>query len=122
MTKKFASVEEYIASFPEKTRKALEEVRAVIKSVTPEAVENISYEIAAFRVNGKNYVSIAGWKEHISIYPIPSGSDAFNKQIAKYTSGRGTLKFPLNEPLPLKLIEKAIKYKLADHLKNTGYK
>ena len=122
MTKQFTTVDEYIASFPEKTRKALEEVRAVIKSVTPEAVENISYEIAAFRVNGKNYVSIAGWKEHISIYPIPSGSDAFNKQIAKYTSGRGTLKFPLNEPLPLKLIEKAIKYKLADHLKNTGYK
>ena len=122
MTKQFTTVDEYIASFPEKTRKALEEVRAVIKSVTPEAVENISYEIAAFRVNGKNYVSIAGWKEHISIYPIPSGSDAFNKQIAKYTSGRGTLKFPLNEPLPLKLIEKAIKYKLADHLKNIGYK
>ena len=117
MTKKFTSVEEYIASFPEQTQKGLEEVRAVIKSVAPDAVENISYQIAAFKVNGKNFVSIAGWKEHISIYPIPAGSKAFNKQIAKYASGRGTLKFPLNEPLPLKLIEKAIKYRLADHLK-----
>jgi len=122
VTKKFTSVKEYIASFPEQTQKGLEEVRAVIKSVAPDAVENISYQIAAFKVNGKNFVSIAGWKEHISIYPIPAGSKAFNKQIAKYASGRGTLKFPLNEPLPLKLIEKAIKYKLADHLKNVDMK
>ena len=122
MTKKFTSVEEYIASFAEQTQKGLEEVRAVIKSVAPDAVENISYQIAAFKVNGKNFVSIAGWKEHISIYPIPAGSETFNKQIAKYASGRGTLKFLLNEPLPLKLIEKAIKYKLADHLKNLDMK
>jgi uncharacterized protein YdhG (YjbR/CyaY superfamily) len=115
----FQSVGEYIASFPKETQEALEKVRAIIKTIAPDAVENISYQIAAFRVNGKNFVSIAGWKEHISIYPIPSGSEAFNKQIAKYMSGRGTLKFPLEEPLPLKLIEKAIKYKLADHLKNT---
>ena len=122
MTKKFTSVEEYIASFPEQTQKGLEEVRAVIKSVAPDAVENISYQIAAFKVNGKNFVSIAGWKEHISIYPIPAGSETFNKQIAKYMSGRGTLKFPLDNPLPLKLIEKTIKYKLADHLKNVDMK
>jgi len=117
-TTSFQSVDEYIASFPKETQEALEEVRAIIKTITPDAIENISYQIAAFRVNGKNFVSIAGWKEHISIYPIPSGNEAFNKQIAKYTSGRGTLKFPLDTPLPLKLIEKAIKYKLADHLKN----
>jgi uncharacterized protein YdhG (YjbR/CyaY superfamily) len=115
----FQTVDEYIASFPKETQEALEEVRALIKSIAPDAIENISYQIAAFRVNGKNFVSIAGWKEHISMYPIPAGSEAFNKQIAKYMSGRGTLKFPLDEPLPLKLIEKAIKYKLADHLKNT---
>ena len=116
---KFTSVDEYIASSPEETQKALEEVRSIIKSAAPNARENISYQIAAFRVNGRNYISIAGWKDHISIYPIPSGSEAFNKQIVKYTSGRGTLKFPLDKPLPLKLIEKAVKYKLADHLKNT---
>jgi len=115
----FQSVDEYIASFPKETQEALEKVRALIKTIAPDAIENISYQIAAFRVNGKNFVSIAGWKEHISMYPIPAGSEVFNKQIAKYTSGRGTLKFPLDEPLPLKLIEKAIKYKLADHLKNT---
>ena len=118
-TTSFQSVDEYIASFPKETQEALEKVRAIIKTIAPDAIENISYQIAAFRVNGKNFVSIAGWKEHISMYPIPSGSEAFNKQIAKDMSGRGTLKFPLDNPLPLKLIEKAIKYKLADHLKNT---
>ena len=122
MTKKFTSVEEYIASFPRETQKALEEVRAVIRSIVPDARENISYQIAAFEVNGKNFIAIAGWTKHISIYPIPSGTDAFNREIAKYAAGKGTVKFPLDKPLPLKLIEKTIKYKLADHLKNTGYK
>ena len=120
MKKGFTSIDEYIASFPQETQKALEEVRAIIKSIVPDARENISYQIAAFEVNGKNFIALAGWKKHISIYPIPSGSDAFNKEIAKYASGRGTVKFPLDKPLPLKLIEKAIKYKLADHLKNIG--
>lgn len=119
---KFNSVDEYIASFPEETQKVLEEVRAIIKSIVPDARENISYQIAAFEVNGKNFIHIAGWKQHISIYPIPAGTDAFNKEIAKYADGKGTMKFPLDKPLPLKLIEKAIKYRLTDHLKNTGYK
>ena len=115
----FTTVDEYIASFPQETQKALEHVRTIINSIAPEARENISYQIAAFEVNGKNFIGLAGWKKHISIYPIPSGTDAFNTEIAKYAAGKGTVKFPLDEPLPLKLIEKAIKYKLADHLKNT---
>lgn len=119
---KFASVDEYVASFPEETQKVLEEVRALIKSAVPDARENISYQIAAFEVNRKNFIHIAGWKKHISVYPIPSGTDAFNKEISKYADGKGTVKFPLDKPLPLKLIERVIKYRLADHLKNTGYK
>jgi len=118
----FTSVNEYIAPFPQETQRALEEVRTIIKSIIPDARENISYQIAAFEVNGKNFIALAGWKKHISIYPIPSGSDAFNKEISKYTAGKGTVKFPLDKPLPLKLIEKAIKYKLADHLKRIGTK
>jgi len=119
---KISSVEEYIASFPKETREALETIRGIIKSVTPDAVENISYQIAAFRVNGRNYVSIAGWKKHVSIYPMPSGSEAFNRAIARYADGKSTIKLPLDQPLPLKLIERAVKYRLADHLKNTGYR
>lgn len=115
----FATVDEYIESFPEETRWALEEVRMVIKSIAPEARESISYKMAAFAVNGKDFIYLAGWKKHISVYPIPAGSETFNNQIAKYMDGRGTLKFPLDETLPVKLIEKAVKYRLADHLKNT---
>jgi uncharacterized protein YdhG (YjbR/CyaY superfamily) len=117
---KFTSVNEYIASFPEVTQKALEEVRAIIKSIAPDARENINYQIAAFEVNGKNFIHFAGWKKHISIYPIPSGTNAFNKEISGYADGKGTVKFPLDQPLPLKLIERIVKYRLADHLKNTS--
>ena len=115
----FASVDEYIASFPEATQKLLEEVRAAIKAAAPDVREKISYQIGAFELNGRNLFGLAGWKNHISIYPIPSGSDAFNKQVSKYTSGKGTLKFPLDKPLPLKLIAKIVKYRIADNLKNT---
>lgn len=114
------SVDEYFAAFPEETQKALEQVRTIIRSIVPDARENMSYEMAAFKVNGKNFIGLAGWKKHISIYPIPSGTDAFNKAIAKYASGKGTMKFPLDQPLPLKLIERAVEYRLADHRKNTA--
>jgi len=116
----FTSVDEYIAAFPEETQKRLEQVRAAIHAAAPEAREKISYQIGAFELNGKNLIGFAGWKNHISIYPIPSGSEAFNKQAAKYADGKGTLKFPLDKPLPLKLIAQIVKYRLADHLKNTG--
>ena len=115
----FQSVDEYIATFPEATQAALEEVRSVIKAVAPEAKEKISYQIAAFELNGKNLIHFGGWKKHISIYPIPAGTETFNQAITKYTDGKGTVKFPLDEPLPTRLIHQIVKYRLADHLKNT---
>ena len=118
----FQSVDEYIASFPDATQKALEEVRSVIKLIAPEAKEKISYQIAAFELNGKNLIHFGGWKQHISIYPIPAGTEAFNKTISKYADGKGTVKFPLDQPLPSKLIRQIVKYRLADHLKNTKTK
>src|SRR5574341_1305416 len=100
----FASVDEYIATFPEETQKKLQEMRATIQAAAPDAREKISYQIGAFELNGKNLIGFAGWKHHVSIYPIPSGSEAFNKGVAQYAAGKGTLKFPLDKPLPLKLI------------------
>lgn len=114
----FNSIDEYIATFPEETQKRLERVRATIKAAAPDAREKISYQIGAFELNGKNLIGFAGWKNHISIYPIPSGSAAFNKRISKYTSGKGTVQFPLDKPLPLKLLTQIVKYRVADHLKN----
>jgi uncharacterized protein YdhG (YjbR/CyaY superfamily) len=107
------SVDEYIATFPEETQKLLSEVRAAVRAAAPDASEKISYGIAAFELNGKYFIYFAGWKNHISIYPIPSGSDAFNKKVSQYADGKGTLKFPLDEPLPKRLISQIIKYRVA---------
>jgi len=119
---RFRTIDEYIASCPEETHKLLEEVRATIKAAAPEAREKISYQIAAFELNGRNLIHFAGWKNHIAIYPIPSGSEAFNKEVSKYADGKGTLKFPLDKPMPLKLITKIVKLRVADNLKNAEIK
>lgn len=113
----FTSVDEYIATFPDETQRLLKEVRAIIRTAAPDAREKISYQIAAFELNGKNPIHFAGWKNHISIYPIPSGSDAFNREIAPYADGKGTLKFPLDKPLPLKLIERVVRLHVAENAK-----
>lgn len=118
-TKKgFASVAEYIGSFPPDVRKVLKEMRATIKDVVPTAKEKISYQIACFELNGKNLIHYSAWKKHVSMYPIPAGSEAFNKAVSKYTAGKGTIQFPLDQPLPLKLIRQVVKYRVADNLKN----
>ncbi len=118
----FQSIDEYISACPTDSQTYLQQIRALIHSLVPDAKEKISYQIACFELNGKNLVHFAGWKKHVSLYPIPAGSEAFNKAIAKYADGKGTVKFLLDKPLPVKLIEKAIKYRFAYHMKNLDYK
>ncbi len=114
----FQSIDEYIAACPEQSQSYMQIIREMIKAVAPDAKEKISYQIACFELNGKNVVHFAGWKKHVSLYPTPEGTDAFNKAIAKYAGGKGTTKFPLDEPLPMKLIQKAVKLLIANNLKN----
>lgn len=109
----FQSIDEYIAACPEETHERLQAIRAAIKKIAPAAKEKISYQIAAFELNGGNLVYFAGWKKHVSLYPVPAGDDAFERQITKYVDGRGTLKFSLGEPLPMKLIEKVVRLHVA---------
>ena len=105
----FTTVDDYIESFPVATQEVLKKVRETIKKVAPDSVtETISYEIPTFKLNGKYLVYFAGWKEHIAIYPIPPGDDKFQKAIAPYRSGKGTLKFPLSQPIPYGLIEQVV--------------
>jgi len=118
----FNSMDEYIASFPEEVQKILEEIRGTIKAAAPEAREKISYQIATFELNGKNLIHFAAWKNHISIYPIPPGTEAFNQEISQYVDGKGTLKFPLNKPMPFKLIGKVVKLHVAENLKQAAIK
>lgn len=122
MKSRIASVDEYIATFPEDIQKILQELRAAIRAAAPRAGEKISYGIPAFTLNGKYLIYFAGWKHHISIYPIPQGTEAFNREISQYVAGKGTLKFPLDKPLPLKLIAKIVKLNLAENAKRTNRK
>jgi uncharacterized protein YdhG (YjbR/CyaY superfamily) len=120
--KGFTSIDEYIAACPEETHERLQAIRAEIKRLAPEGKEKISYQIAAFELNGKNLIHFAGWKKHISLYPIPAGDEAFEEAVSKYADGKGTMKFPLDEPMPMKLVTKVIKLHLAQNLKMTKSK
>ncbi len=118
----FNSIDEYISTFPEDVQKILQELRKTIKAAAPDAGETISYGIPTFTLNGKYLIYFAGWKNHISIYPIPAGTEAFNKQVSKYVEGKGTLKFPIDKPLPIRLITKIVKLRVAENLKKTDKK
>ena len=115
----FQSIDEYIAACPPDSQAYLQEIRKLIRRLVPDARERISYQIAAFERNGKNIIHFAGWKKHVSLYPVPAGSEAFERQIAKYVDGKGTVKFLLDEPLPIKLIEKVVKLHLEANKKLT---
>ena len=119
MKSKIDSIDEYIATFPKDVQKILKQIRKTIKTAAPKADEKISYGIPTFTMNNKYLIYFAGWKNHVSIYPIPTGSTAFNKEISKYAAGKGTLKFPLDKPIPLKLITEIVKLKVTESLKRT---
>lgn len=106
MATQFATVDEYVGSFPVDVQAVLEEVRRRIRSVLPAAQEAIRYDIPTFRVNGDNVVHFAGWKRHISVYPVPASDEAFQREIEPFRAGKGTLKFPLDQPIPYYLIER----------------
>jgi uncharacterized protein YdhG (YjbR/CyaY superfamily) len=88
------SIDEYISNFPVYTQQILRDVHATIQAAAPGADEKISYGMPTFTMNDKYLIYFAGWKNHISIYPIPTGNEEFNLKIAPYISGKGTLKFP----------------------------
>ncbi len=115
----FQSIDEYISACPVESQAYLKQIRKLIHTLVPDAKEKISYQMAAFERNGKNLIHFAGWKKHVSLYPVPAGSEAFERQIAKYVDGKGTVKFALDEPLPIKLIERVVKLHFAVNRKQT---
>lgn len=104
---KFDTVDAYVASFPAEVRDKLEAVRGAIAESAPGTEQTITYDIPTFTVDGRYVVYFAGWKGHISVYPIPA-AESLRKELAPYVAGRGTLRFPLDEPLPLDLIRKVV--------------
>jgi len=118
---KAKSIDEYIAKCPEEIQKKLKDMRAAIKAAAPEATEKISYQIPTFYLKG-NLVHFAALKNHIGFYPTPSGVQAFIKETAKYASTKGAIQFPLDEPLPLKLVSKIVKFRVEENLKRNKIK
>ena len=117
----FNSIDEYIESFPQETQKILKEIRATIKAAAPNAEEKISYQMPTFFLNG-NLIHFAAFKNHIGIYPTPSGTEAFKEEIAKYKGAKGSIQLPIDEPMPLKLISRIVKFRVAENLQKVKAK
>lgn len=103
------TIDDYIAAYPPDVQKVLKKVRSTIKAAAPDATEAIKYQIPTFVLNG-NLVSFAAYKQHIGVYPVPAGTQKFQKAIAVYRAAKSTLRFPLDEPIPYDLIAQLVKY------------
>lgn len=112
----YKSIDEYINSFPEEQKSILNKIRDSIKEEAPEATEKISYGMPTFYQNG-NLVHFAAFKNHIGFFPAPSGINAFEKELAKYRTGKGTLQFKYGEEIPFNLIRKIVQFRLKENQK-----
>ena len=109
------NIDAYISGFPKETQKILNEIRATIRKAAPEAEETISYAIPTFKLNG-NLVHFAAFKNHIGFYPAPSGIEAFKKELSAYEGAKGSVQFPLDQPMPLSLISRIVKFRVKENL------
>ena len=113
------TIDEYIAAFPAETQAVLREMRALIRASAPDAKETISYAIPTFDLNGRHLVHFAGYERHISFYPIPSGIEAFKDEFKPYKQGKGSIQFPLGQPLPKDLIRRVVEFRVAENTART---
>ena len=115
-----STIDEYIAGFPAETQGVLAELRALIQAAAPGATESISYVIPTFDLNGRHLVHFAGYAKHIGFYPIPSGIDAFQEDLKPYKQGKGSVQFPLDQPLPTDLIRRIIEFRVRENTARTS--
>ncbi len=108
------TIDEYIAGFDGDVKKRLSKMRAIVKKHAPLAEEAMVYGIPSFKLNG-NLVHFAAFKNHIGFYPTPSGIEAFKKQLSDYEHARGSVKFPLDRPLPEKLIAEIVRFRVGEN-------
>ncbi len=106
---------DYIARAPKSAQAVLEQVRRAIRQAAPGAEEAISYQIPTFRLNG-NLVHFAAWKKHLGFYPGATGIAAFQRELSAYEGNKGSVQFPLDRPMPLGLIKRIVKYRVAQNL------
>ncbi len=107
-------IDAYIAAFPAGTREALEQVRSTIREMAPDAIETISYAIPTFDLAGSHLVHFAGFARHVGFYPTPEGMKAFDAELARYKRGKGSVQFPLTEPMPLDLVRRIVEHRITE--------
>ncbi len=117
----YRTIDEYIATFPTGIQEKLQAVRATIRAAAPDAQERISYAMPAFALHG-NLVYFAALKDHIGFYPTSSGIAAFQQELSAYKGTKGAVRFPLSEPLPLDLISRIVKFRVAENLAHAAEK
>jgi len=113
--RRFNTIDEYIGTFPKGIQEVLQELRRAVRKAAPEAEEAISYQIPTFKLNG-NLVHFAAFKNHIGFFPTSSGIRAFKKELSGYELSKGTVRFPLDKPLPLSLVSRIVKFRAKENL------
>jgi uncharacterized protein YdhG (YjbR/CyaY superfamily) len=115
------TIDEYIERCPVEVQKILEKIRRTIRKAAPQAEEGISYQIPVFKLEG-NMIFFAAYKKHVSVYPAPRGSAEFKDELAAYEGGKGTVQFPLDQPIPYDLITRITKFRVKDNLARAAAK
>lgn len=124
MTKKRTTaknIDEYIAGFPKDVQEVLERIRATIREAAPEAKETINYQIPTFTLYG-NLVHFAAFEKHIGFYPTPTGIEQFKQELSVYKGAKGSVQFPLDEPIPYDLISRIVKFRVKENLERAEAK
>jgi uncharacterized protein YdhG (YjbR/CyaY superfamily) len=109
------NIDEYIAGFPPNVQEILEKIRMTIRKAAPDAEETIKYQMPTFTLKG-NLVHFAAFKKHIGFYPVPTGIEKFKKELAAYEQGKGSVQFPLDQPIPYGLISRIVKFRVKENL------
>lgn len=109
------TIDEYISQFPPEVQEILKKLRTVIKAAAPEAEEKISWQMPTFALHG-NSVHFAAHKNHIGFYPSPSGIDEFKQELSEYKGAKGSVQFPISQPLPYELVSKIVKFRVAENM------
>jgi len=113
--KQFKTIDEYIEASPKDVQGILQRLRLTIRKAAPEAVETISYQMPTFKLNGKGLVYFAAFKNHIGLYPIPSGIEAFKKELSRYKQGKGSVQFPIDKPIPYDLVRRIVRFRAKEN-------
>ena len=113
--KHFETIDEYISSFPKNVQDILQQLRQTIRDSAPNSSESISYQIPTYKLNG-SLVHFAAYKNHVGFYPTPSGINEFREELSDYEIAKGSVKFPLNKPLPINLIREIVKFRVTENL------